>query len=237
MNSKARPATAGWRLLIACLCSTIALAWATQASALTSITQGAFSAGATKITFESLPGDNSDIPPGFASGLGIASFEGATESEVYSDYSTALVNAAIAAGLGNVGATWGCAGTCGTGFTLTTAKNKVGMFLSSNVPLTVQITVLRAGVSLGSVTPSFAADTIGFVGFQDEGGIDQIIIGDNTADPGSINQLDNILLENAAGAGATVSAPTQVPTLSQWALIVLGGLLAATAVFALRWRR
>ena len=188
-----------------------------------------------------MPGDNSDIPPGFASGLGIASFEGATESEVYSDYSTALVNAATAAGLGNVGATWGCDGTCGTGFTLSTAKIQVGMFLSSNVPITVQVTALRNGVSLGSVTPSFASDTIGFVGFQDPGGIDQILIGDNTANPGSINQLDNILLENpgrgGGGGGATISAPTQVPTLSQWALIVLSGLLAAAAVFALRWRR
>jgi len=233
MNSTARPATAAWRLLIACVCSFTAFIWATQASALTSIGQGAFSASATKITFESLPGDNSDIPPGFASGQGIASFQGATESEVYADYGALLPIAATAAGLGNIGATWGCSGTCGTGFTLSSAKNKVGMFLSSDVDITVQVTALKNGVPLGSVTPSFAANTIGFVGFQDPGGIDQIVIGDNTADLGSINQLDNILLENT-GAGPVSVTP--VPTMSQGALIALSGLLALAAVFALRRR-
>lgn len=49
----------GWRSLITGVCTIAALAWAAQASALTSTGQGAFSPGATTITFEDLPGDNS----------------------------------------------------------------------------------------------------------------------------------------------------------------------------------
>jgi hypothetical protein len=207
----------------------------TQVAALTSIGQGAFSASATKITFENLPGDNSDIPPGYASAQGIASFQGATESEVYADYGATLPGVAAGAGLGLVGATWGCTGTCGTGFTLSSPKNKVGMFLSSNVPMTTVITALRGGVPLGSVTPSSPADTVFFVGFQDPIGIDQITIGDNTADPDSINQLDNILLENT-GAGPGNTSVTPIPTLSQWGMIALCVLLGSAAIGVL-WRR
>jgi len=225
-----------WRPLLAGACAVAGLALTTQAAALTSIGQGAFSASATKITFEDLPGDNSDIPPGYASAQGIASFQGATESEVYADYGPVLPGVAAAAGLGLIGATWGCDATCGTGFTLSSAKNQVGMFLSSNSPMTVQVTALRNGVSLGSVTPSFAAETVGFVGFQDPGGIDQIIIGENTADVGSINQLDNLLFENT-GAGPRSGSVTQVPTLSQWGMIALFALLSLVAIFVLRRRR
>lgn len=221
------------RSLITGMCAIAAFALATQASALTSIGQGAFSPTATKITFEDLPGDNSDIPAGYASGVGVSSWDGFTESEVYADYGPTLPINATAAGLGNVGATWDCDATCGTGFTLNAPRTRVGFFLSSNVPITTQVSAFRGGVLLGSVTPSFATNEIGFVGLEDPAGIDRIAIGANTADPGSINQLDNVMFENAvAGPQATA-----VPTISQWAMMMLSGLLASAALFALRRRR
>jgi len=223
----ANRATSGLRSLIAGTCTAAALAIGTQALALTNIGPGAFSGSATTLTFESLPGDNADI-----ASFGGVTFNGATESEVYSDYSTQLVNNAIAAGLGNVGATWGCDGTCGTGFTLPSARSRVGAFLSSNVDITVQVSAFRNGVLLGSQVLNASADQIGFVGFEDANGIDQLVIGDNTSCTGCIHQLDNVMLEDAGGAA---SAP--IPTLSQWGMIILTSLLALAAVFSLRRRR
>ena len=223
----------GWRSLLAGICAIAGLTWAAPAPALTFIGPGSFSPSATKITFEDLPGDNSDIPAGYASSSGIASFQGATESEVYADYGSTLATNATTAGLGNVGATWGCDGTCGTGFTLNAPRARVGMFLSSNVDITVQVSAFRGGVLLGSQTPSFAADEIGFVGFEDPAGIDRIVIGNNTLCTGCIHQLDNILFENVTSAPAGVAA---VPTLSQWGLIALAGLLALATIFTLRRR-
>src|SRR5438034_7982822 len=108
MNLKAGStdrATAGLRFLIAGIGAAAVLAFATQAAALINVGPGAFSGAATTVTFEDLPGDNSNLPAGYGSGSGFA-FSAGTESEVYSDYSAALVTAATAAGLGNVGATW-----------------------------------------------------------------------------------------------------------------------------------
>jgi hypothetical protein len=151
----------------------------------------------------------------------------------YADYGSALPLAATAAGLGNIGATWGCTGTCGTGFTLSSAKLRVGLYLSSNVDITVQVSAYRSGVLLGSQTPSIASDVIGFVGFEDAGGIDRIVIGDNTLCVDCIHQLDNVIFEDA-GTGNQL-AP--IPTLSAWGAIVLSGLLALATVFALRRQR
>src|SRR5262249_50092670 len=145
---RTRHATSASRLLAIAACMVAGFAWTPQAAALTSIGVGSFSASATKITFEDLPGDNSDIPAGYASSSGIASFQGATESEVYADYGSTLPINATAAGLGAIGATWGCDGTCGTGFTLSAPRARVGMFLSSNVPVTVQVSAFRSGVLL-----------------------------------------------------------------------------------------
>lgn len=161
------------------------------------------------------------------------SWDGFTESQTYTSYGSTLPINATAAGLGNIGATWGCDATCGTGFTLSSARTRVGFFLSSNVPITVQISAFRGGLLLGSVTPSFAADQIGFLGLDDPAGIDRIAIGENTADPGSINQLDNVMFENAVAAAQA----TAVATLSQWGMLALSGLLALATVFALRRRR
>jgi hypothetical protein len=222
-----RRATSGLRSLIAGICTAAALAIATQAAALTNIGAGAFSGSATTLTFESLPGDGSTV-----TSFGGVSFQGATESDLYTDYGPNLANAATSAGLGNVGATWGCNGSCGTGFTLPSARNRVGAFLSSNVDITVQVDAYRSGVLLGSQTLSIAADQIGFVGFEDANGIDQLVIGDNTDCTGCIHQLDNVKFENA-GAVAVAS----IPTMSQWGMITLASLLALGAVFALRRRR
>jgi hypothetical protein len=234
MHATTRRTRFALRSVAVTTCALASLAWTLQASALTTVGSGAFSASATKITFEDLPGDNSDIPAGYASSSGIASFQGATESEVYADYGAVLPVNATAAGLGAVGATWGCDATCGTGFTLSAPKGRVGMFLSSNSPMTVQVSAYRSGVLLGSQTFNFPADQIGFVGFEDAGGIDRIAIGENTADPGSINQLDNILLENLSGQGAAPA--TDIPTLSQWGMILLCAALVLTTAFALRRR-
>ena len=222
-----------WRSLIVGTCAAAALAIAAPASALTTIGAGAFSPGATTITFEDLPGDNSDLPAGYGAGSGV-SFTAGTESEVYADYGSSLVTAATTAGLGAVGATWGCSGGCGTGFSLSSARQRVGAYLSSNVNITVQVTALRGGVSLGSQTLNLTADQIGFAGFEDPNGIDQIVIGDNTLCTGCIHQLDNVMFENAS---VTPSAGIAVPTLSQWATAMLAGLLVLASALVLRKRR
>jgi hypothetical protein len=127
-------------------------------------------------------------------------------------------------------ATWGCTGTCGTGFILSSAKLRVGLYLSSNVNITVQVSAYKNGVLLGSQTPNIASNVIGFAGFEDAGGIDQIVIGNNTLCPDCIHQMDNVLFENSI-------AGNPIPTLSQWGTMVLCGLLVLVG-FALRrrWR-
>ena len=137
--------------------------------------------------------------------------------------------AASLAGLGAVATTWGCTGTCGTGFTLATAQNLVGMYISSNVDILVTVSAFRSGGLLGSQTVSPPANQIQFVGFADPAGIDQIVIGNNTLCPDCIHQLDNIKFENFAAV--------TVPTLSQSRLAILSGLLALGTVLALRRRR
>lgn len=237
MNLKTRStnrAAFGLRLLIGGVCTAAALAFATQASALTSIGPGAFSGTATTLTFEDLPGDGSPLPAGYGSGSGVAMSAG-TESELYTNYGATLATAATTAGLGNVGATFGCSGACGTGFSLTSAQTRVGFYLSSNVDITnVQVSAFKSGVLLGSQTLSVSANEIGFAGFEDAGGIDQIVIGDNTGCTGCVHQVDNVVFESA---GVAPVAAIAVPTMSQWGTIILSGLLAMGAVITLRRRR
>lgn len=220
------------RFLIAGLCAAAAFTFTSQAFALTSIGPGAFTGAATTLTFESLPGDNSTFTT-----FGGVTFQGATESELYSDYGSALPTAATAAGLGNIGATWGCnegtGPTCGSGFTLPSARVRVGAFLSSNVDISVQVSAFRSGVLLGSQTLVVAADVIGFVGFDDPNGIDRIVIGDNTLCPACIHQLDNVMFETPVAAVASAA----VPTMSQWGVIILAGLLTLGAAVTLRGRQ
>ena len=149
--------------------------------------------------------------------------------QLYSDYGPTLVAAAGLAGLGTVATTWGCTGTCGTGFTLPGPENLVGMYISSNVDITVTVSAFRSGGLLGSQTVSPVANQIQFVGFADPAGIDQIVIGNNTLCVDCIHQLENIKFENFAGVA--------VPTLSQWRLAILSGLLALGTGLALRRRR
>jgi hypothetical protein len=217
------------RSLIAGVCAAAALAIATQAAALTSIGPGAFSISATTLTFEDLPGDNSALP----TYRGVTLNGGAIQ-ERYADYGSTLASVATTAGLGNVATTFGCNGACGTGFTLPSPEIRVGMYLSSNVDITgVVISAYKGGVLLGSQTAGVAADAIVFVGLEDAGGIDRIVIGNNTSCTGCIHQLDNIKFEGTAVPTASV----EIPTVSHWSLIVLSGLLVLGTVVMLRRRR
>lgn len=219
------------RSLMGGICAAAALAFAAPVSALTVVGPGVFSGAATTVTFEDQPG-SIPLPPGYGSGVGV-SFSATTESEPYGDYGGTLVAAATAAGLGNIAATWGCTGTCGTGFSLASPQIRVGMYLSSNVNITVSVSAYKGAVLLGSTTLVTAPNVIGFVGLEDAGGIDRIVIGNNTDCPGCIHQLDNVKFEGLAAPGGVVA----VPTLSQWSLIILAALLAWGAVVALRLRR
>lgn len=221
----------GWRSLIAGVCTVAAFAMATQATAqLTTIGPGAFSSAATTLTFEDLPVNGTPVPPGYSSSV---TFSANTSSQTYVSYGTTLATAATLAGLGNVGVSWGCTGTCGTGFSLTTDQIRVGVYLSSNVPISVQVDAYRDSVLLGSQILVVAGDQIGFVGFQDPGGIDQIVIGNNTICDSCVHVLDNVIFEALAAPPGPV-AP--IPTLSQWGLIMLSSFLALAAVFSLRRR-
>ncbi len=216
-----------WQSLVAGIVAAAALAVAPPAAAFTTVGPGAFSSGTTKITFEDLPGDNSNIPAGYGSAQGIASFSANTQSEKYSDYGSTLATNAIAAGLGSIAATWGGGGSYGTGFSLSGPRQRVGMYLSSNVDITVQVSAYRGATLLGSQTQTFAPDAIAFFGFEDPAGIDRIVIGDNTQCVGCIHQLDNILLDGGAAA---------VPTLSEWGIVGLSGLFVLVVVVSQRRR-
>ncbi len=228
MDGKSRTtnrASFGLRSLIAGVCTAAAIGFAAQCSALTFVGPAAF-AGITPLTFEDLPAANDNAPIAVYHGV---TFHGGTIQQLYADYGGGLVAAALTAGLGNNAATFGCMGTCGTGFTLPGAQPLVGFYLSSNVAITsVPISAYRSGVLLGTQLITVAADQIGFAGFADPGGIDQIVIGDNASCTGCIHQLDNVLF-----APASLAA---VPTMSQWGLIMLSGLVALGAVFARRRR-
>lgn len=173
------------------------LAMFTPASAaLVSVGQSAFSAGATVVTFEDLPGNTAIVPAGYGSGVGLA-LSTNTRSLEYSGYGSTLAMAATTASLGAMAATWGVNGARGTGFSLATAQDLVGFSISSNVDITdTVISAYLGSTLLGSQTVSFAADTIGFVGFEDLAGIDRIVIGNSTNCMGNcIHQLDNVTFE------------------------------------------
>jgi hypothetical protein len=217
----------GLRILIGSICVVASLLGATQASAqLTFVPAGAFSSSATTLTFENQTVDGTPIT--IYKGV---SFQGGTESQTYETYGSALVDAAANAGLGNWGGSFGCNGGCGTGFTLPTPYKLVGVFLSSDVDISVTVSAFKGGSLLGSQTLSIPTSTIGFAGFQDPAGIDQIVIGDNTDCSNCIHLVDNVMFEGATNA-APVTAQL-VPTLSQWALVVLCGLLLLSAGFVL----
>ncbi len=201
-----------------------ALAAAAPSLALTTVGAGAFSPTDTKLTFEVQTVDNAPI----SMYVGVT-FHGPTSAQKYSSYSPELVTAASTAGLGQWGASWGCEGDCGTGFTLPALSPRVGLYFSSNVDIEVTIYAYRRGALLGSQTVSAAHDTIGFAGFADPTGIDQIVMGDNTSCTGCIQVMDNIMFVSAGS--------TAVPTMSEWGLAVTASLLAAGAALALRRRR
>lgn len=228
-NRPTSPTLSKWRTLVAGTCAATVLAFATQASALTSVGAGAFSGSATTLTFEGLP-DGVALPPGY----GGVSFTAGTLSEFYASYGSPLDTNAASAGLGSVAGTFGGTGSYGTGFSLPGAQARVGMYLSSNVPIVnVPVSAYRNGVLLGTFTFSSADDQIGFIGLEDAGGIDQIVIGNNTDCPSCIHQMDNVMFE---GAAAGAAAPKPVPSLSQWGVILLSVLLALGTVVALRRR-
>jgi hypothetical protein len=222
------PTLSKWRTLVASTCAATVLAFATQASALTSVGAGAFSGSATTLTFEGLPNDVA-LPPGY----GGVSFTAGTISEFYASYGSPLDTNAASAGLGSVAGTFGGNGSYGTGFSLPAAQARVGMYLSSNVSINVPVSAYRNGVLLGTLPFSSADDQIGFVGLEDAGGIDQIVIGNNTDCSSCIHQMDNVMFE---GAAARAAASKPVPSLSQWGVTLLSVLLALGAVVALRRR-
>lgn len=174
----------------------LALAFSTSShGALINIDIDSFSTSATVLNFEDL-NNNGVLHSSYGQDLGIT-FSPNTRSFAYSLYDPALVSAAQNAGLGDRAATWGGNGNFGSGFTLSQAQTRVGFFISSNVA--IEDTLIRAysnGVELGSQIINVLENEIGFVGFQDVMGIDQIIIGDNTHCPAAcIHQLDNIMFE------------------------------------------
>jgi hypothetical protein len=188
------------------------LAGPIAANALTTVGVDAFSGTATVLTFEDVPGQNSFLPAGYGSGSGV-SFSAGTYAYDYSLYGAALAAAAATAGLGSTAATFGCNDNCGMGFTLSSAQSQVGFYISSNVAIIDNIfSAYLGGTFLGSYTANLASNTIGFVGFQDLGGIDRIVIGDSgNCGGGCIHQLDNLMFESV-----------QVPEPGTLALLGLG---------------
>ena len=172
-------------------------------AALVSIGEGAFSGSQTILDFEDTLGGTALLPAGYGSSSGVT-FSSTTRSFAYSDYlapsggEPTLSSVATLAGLGDLAATWGGDnGTYGTGFNLTASQTRVGFYVSSNTQINTTIYALLNGVILGSELISLAPSEIGFVGFEDATGIDQIIIGDNTSCPSCIHQLDNVMFESA----------------------------------------
>ncbi len=172
---------------------------------------GAFSGTETTITFEDTAGNFSGLPAGYGSGSGI-SFSANTLSAGYSGYGGTLQAAAASAGLGAIAGTYGCLGSCGSGFSFAQDQTRVGFYFSSNVAVGNDLVqVLRDGNILGSFTIAAAANQIGFIGFEDAGGIDQIIIpGPDHTCYGCIYQIDNIKFETAS----SVPEPASLALLS-----------------------
>jgi hypothetical protein len=225
-------ATGQIRSLVSAMCAITALAFCAQAFALTSVGIGAFSSAASKLTFEDLTGSG-PLPVGYGSGSGVT-FSADTYHDTYEDYSSALVAAATAAGLGNEAANFGCGGTCGSGFSLSKPYALVGFYIGSNVPITgVPISAYRNGTLLGTQNASVAKNQVAFIGFQDNGGIDQIVFGDNPAGADYVHQLDNVMFEDLA----TAASPVAVPTLSKLGMTFLAGLLVLSAGVYFRLRR
>ena len=165
---------------------------APASAALVSVNQSAFSGAATVVNFENLPGNGGAVPGGYGAGVGL-SLSAGTRSYTYNAYGMS----GVAAGLGNTAATWGGSGTLGTGFSLATAYDLVGFTISSNVDIQTVVSAYLGNTLLGSQTVSAAARQFLFVGFQDMGGIDRIVFGDNSRCGGCVHQLDNVTFEQA----------------------------------------
>ena len=227
-----RVATLGWpRAFAVALALCAGTVTAFEAAALTAIPSSSFSPSATRITFEDLGASAGNLlPAGYGSGSGV-SFTAGTYVYGYSVYGSTLANVANAAGLGSLAGTFGCDQSCGTGFGLATPQQRVGVFLSSNVPVVnVPVSAYRGATLLGTTLFNSAADTIGFVGFEDAGGIDRIAIGDNASCSGCVHQMDDVLFENLVARVASVP----VPATSREALAALAALIVLAAAFASR---
>lgn len=162
-------------------------------AALVSVNQSAFSGAATVVGFEDLPGNANLVPVGYGAGVGL-SLSAGTRSYAHSAYGLP----GVAAGLGNMGATWGGGnGVLGAGFSLATAHDLVGFTIGSNVDIQTVISAYRGNTLLGSQTVSVATGQFLFVGFQDMDGINRIVFGDNTRCTGCVHQLDNVTFEQA----------------------------------------
>ncbi|MFN0162185.1 MAG: PEP-CTERM sorting domain-containing protein [Burkholderiales bacterium] len=172
------------------------MALAAPASAVVVVGLGAFSGSATTITFEDTAGDFSQIPAGYGSAQGI-SMSARTLTTAHAAYGTTLANVATAEGLGDIAASYGCLGDCGTGFSLAALQTRVGFWFGSNVPTSGDVVeVLRAGVVIGSFSLTAPQDDMEFIGFEDLAGIDQIRIpGPDITCNGCIYQLDNVMFE------------------------------------------
>jgi hypothetical protein len=187
----------------------IVIAGAASATAST-IGIGAFSGSQTILTFEdlgSLPGTSGNVPAGYGSGSGVQ-FSANTQYSEYSTYNSilgTLDDDAAAAGLGAAAATWGA--ITGSGFHLAVPQTRVGLYTGSNVPISVVVSAYLNNTFLEFQTVTLAPFTIAFVGFENSGGIDRIVFGNNTACGGCTHALDNVMFETASDTAA-VPEPT-----------------------------
>lgn len=177
---------------------------APASAALVTVNQSAFSSAATVVSFEDLPGSFGAAPSGYGAGVGLT-LSATTKSYQYTAYGSTLAANASAAGLGSLAATWGCGGNCGTGFSLAAAQDLVGFSISSNVLIDTVVSAYLGSTLLGSQTVSVSAGQVRFIGFQDLGGIDRIVIGNNTSCVGCVHQLDGVMFESAGSVPEPMS--------------------------------
>jgi hypothetical protein len=186
----------------------VVIAGASSATA-SPISIGAFSGSQTILTFEDLailPGTSGFLPAGYGSGSGVQ-FSASTQYIEYINYNTSLGtldDVAAAAGLGAAAATWGT--ITGAGFDLAVPQTRVGLYTGSNVPISVVVSAYLNNTFLESQTVSLAPFTIAFVGFENSGGIDEIVFGVNALCGGCTHVLDSVMFETAS-----VTTPVSEP--------------------------